>query len=650
MVTASTVSMKSFKEFLDSSTIHGLQYISTTRNIVRLFWIFVVLTCLTTSFWLINQSFKSWAETPVITAIDSQSTSKIRLPKVTVCPPQNTYTDLNLDLIKTYNVTLNKAEKDELTRFAMEVIQNNIHMEIMRHIRKLEEKDQFNNWYQGLTQIKLPVKSNDEAYKFEIWTYKSAGEVSTQFFGLPYNESLVDRDIYIIVYIGLAPELRSNENVTLHFNLLHNLMTELKDGYDDVYVNRRIRLKEPKTIYKSFKPPGKKNCLSLSLLQNLQCGNSFDSSQNIGLKRKISKEDFANVRLKLMPGFKFSWNFTGQYEKLENSALFLTDSKTLQFIKFTNILLKTSENYSSIWSQIIFVKADFILKNLKFTCTQGFLHSSLIQENLQKIEDIFGVKNISTQPDKNVSRDYLAEAASMFLYLNSCPNSQLEWIYFYKDLIHNNSLDLIILTLNRLKKVEARDGQIHVITFASTIFEFITRKFSLDYPKMKFYREMKEPNAPKSEDYSLENSSLTFRFGSVNHPAHIFDTKEKMSPSAFIPFCELGGNVSSLSVKIAEFNVPVCSSFVPQIFRDKICYQIDLDQYRDNKNIKSQLKKGLVFILDHNEDRQIFDYHKDSNSDVSGLFDGIDQTKGNADSLIFLTTIGTGTEINSSNK
>ena len=161
---------------------------------------------------------------------------------------------------------------------------------------------------------------------------------------------------------------------------------------------------------------------------------------------------------------------------------------------------------------------------------------------------------------------------------------------------------------------------------------------------------MKEPNAPKSEDYSLENSSLTFRFGSVNHPAHIFDTKEKMSPSAFIPFCELGGNVSSLSVKIAEFNVPVCSSFVPQIFRDKICYQIDLDQYRDNKNIKSQLKKGLVFILDHNEDRQIFDYHKDSNSDVSGLFDGIDQTKGNADSLIFLTTIGTGTEINSSNK
>ena len=139
--------MKSFKEFLESSTIHGLQYISTTRRIVRLFWIFVILTGLTTSFLLINQSFKSWAESPIITTIDSQPTYKIRLPKVTVCPPQNTYTDLNLDLIQAKDIALNNTEKDELSRFAMEVIQNHIHQEIMNNLRKLEEKDQFYNWY-----------------------------------------------------------------------------------------------------------------------------------------------------------------------------------------------------------------------------------------------------------------------------------------------------------------------------------------------------------------------------------------------------------------------------------------------------------------------------------------------------------------------
>ena len=625
---------------MESSTIHGLQYISTTKNIVRLLWIFVVLTCLTTSFLLINQSFKSWAESPIITAIDSQPTSNIRLPKVTVCPPQNTYTDLNLDLIQAKNITLNNTEKDELSRFAMEVIQNHIHQEITNNLRKLEEKDQFYNWYNGLTQIKLPVKSNDEAYKFEIWTYKSSGQVSTQFFGLPYNESLVDKDIYILVYIGIVPEQQSDENVTLHFNLVQNSMTDLKNGYDDVYVNRRIRLKEPKSIYKSFNPPGKKSCMSLSILQNTQCGNSFDSSQNIGLKRKVSKEDFTNVRMKLMPGFKFSWNFTGSYnEKFKNSPIFLTDSKTLQIINFTNILFKVSTDYSNIWSKIRFVKADFILKNPKYTCVQGLLHFDLIQENIQKIKDIYNVKNFSTLPDENISKEQLDEAVNMFLYLNSCPNSQLEWIYFYKDILNNYSLDLIILTLNRLKKVDARDGKIHIFTFASEIFDFISKRFNLDHEKIKFYRE---PNAPMIDNDTISNISLNSGLSLVNHPAHIINSHGVLSPSAFIPFCELGGNMTSLGIKIEEFNVPVCNSFVPQMFHDKICYQIDLEQYRDNKNIKTQLKKGLVFILDHNEDRQVFEYNKESNSDDSGLFDGIDKTKANSDSIIFLTTLGTG--------
>ena len=632
--------MKSFKEFLESSTIHGLQYISTTKTVVRLFWIFVVLTCLTTSFLLINQAFKSWAESPIITTIDSQPTYKIRLPKVTVCPPQNTYTDLNLDLIQAKDIALNNTEKDELSRFAMEVIQNHIHQEIMNNLRKLEEKDQFYNWYNGLTQIKLPVKSNDEAYKFEIWTYKSSGQVSTEFFGLPYNESLVDKDIYILVYVGIVPELQSNRNVTLHFNLEQNSMTDLKNGYDDVYVNRRIRLKEPKSIYKSFNPPGKKSCMSLSILQKTQCGNSFDSSQNIGLKRKISKKDFTNVRMKLMPGFKFSWNFTGSYnEKFRNSPIFLTDSKTLQIIKFTNIIFKVSTDYLNIWSKIRFVKADFILKNPKYTCVQGLLHFDLIQENLQKIQDIYNVKNFSTQPDENMSKEHLNEAVNMFLYLNSCPNSQLEWIYFYKDVLNNNSLALIILTLNRLKKVDVRDGKKHITTFASEIFDFITKRFNLDHEKIKFYRE---PNATIIDDDTFNKISLNNGLGLVNHPAHIINSHGVLSPSAFIPFCELGGNMTSLGVKIEEFNVPVCNSFVPKMFHDKICYQIDLEQYRDNKNIKTQLKKGLIFILDHNEDRQVFDYNKESNSDDSGLYDGIDKTKAISDSIIFLTTLGTG--------
>ena len=137
--------MQSLKEFLDTSTIHGLHRISTSRNVIRLFWTFVVLFGLTASGYLIQQSFESWAESPISTAIDSQPTSEVRLPRITVCPPRNTFTDLNFDLMSLNNSTLNSSNKDQATRFAMEVIQDQIQQEIMTDLRKIDEKDRSYN-------------------------------------------------------------------------------------------------------------------------------------------------------------------------------------------------------------------------------------------------------------------------------------------------------------------------------------------------------------------------------------------------------------------------------------------------------------------------------------------------------------------------
>ena len=241
------------------------------------------------------------------------------------------------------------------------------------------------------------------------------------------------------------------------------------------------------------------------------------------------------------------------------------------------------------------------------------------------------------QPEKNVSTEMLDETVSMFLYLNSCPNSQLEWINFYKDLLKSNySLDLIILTLNRLRKIDNGQDKTNIIKHSSKIFHFITQKLFLDHPKMKSYRK---PNltALKVEDTKRISAGASF----VNHPVHIINIQGELSPSAFIPFCELGGNMSSLGIKIKEFNVPVCNSFVPQIFHDQICYQIDLEHYRDNLNIQTQLRKGFVFIMDYNEDRQVFEYSNET-SHLSGLFDRIDETNVDSDSVLFLNTLGKG--------
>ena len=70
------------KEYLESSTIHGLVYISTTRSLVRLFWILAVFLGFSWAAVMINHSLQSWAESPVSTTIETRSIAEIRFPQV----------------------------------------------------------------------------------------------------------------------------------------------------------------------------------------------------------------------------------------------------------------------------------------------------------------------------------------------------------------------------------------------------------------------------------------------------------------------------------------------------------------------------------------------------------------------------------------
>ena len=92
--------MDGLKEFLESSTIHGLIYIATNRRVARLLWIWVVFAGFTGAGVLIYQSFSSWEESPVSTTIETRSISDLEFPGVVVCPAKNSFTTLNPDLIR----------------------------------------------------------------------------------------------------------------------------------------------------------------------------------------------------------------------------------------------------------------------------------------------------------------------------------------------------------------------------------------------------------------------------------------------------------------------------------------------------------------------------------------------------------------------
>ena len=63
--------MEEARHFLEISTIHGLQYLSSSKRFARLFWTFVVVTGFIVAMTIISESFSNWNEQPIKTTIET---------------------------------------------------------------------------------------------------------------------------------------------------------------------------------------------------------------------------------------------------------------------------------------------------------------------------------------------------------------------------------------------------------------------------------------------------------------------------------------------------------------------------------------------------------------------------------------------------
>ena len=233
--------MENLTTYLESSTIHGLAHIATGRKYVRLLWILVVIGGFTGAGVMIYKSFKSWDETPVKTTIETQPITEITFPKVTVCPPKNTYTDLNYDLMMTENMTLDNDTKN----YAMEILYDHLYNEVMANMSKLEDQNRYVNWYFGYTKIRLPyydMHTFSDHLNYCVDTTATTGTIATQFFGEKFDANMVERRLYYRVQVFTPLSAKNNPNVTLHFNIESVAMK---------YTNGEDSLKDKDTYFSS---------------------------------------------------------------------------------------------------------------------------------------------------------------------------------------------------------------------------------------------------------------------------------------------------------------------------------------------------------------------------------------------------------------
>ena len=147
-----TYVMENLKIFFESSTIHGVSYLASTRKLQRLFWIFVVVTGFCGAGYLIKTSFKAWQDNPVTTTIETRPITEVQFPLITVCPPRGTYTNLNYDLEETkmINLDIQKYDFDLIDNFIAHFQELDFQKYLEEYRNGFQEENRYRNWYTGV--------------------------------------------------------------------------------------------------------------------------------------------------------------------------------------------------------------------------------------------------------------------------------------------------------------------------------------------------------------------------------------------------------------------------------------------------------------------------------------------------------------------
>ena len=284
--------MEHVKELLDTSTIHGFSWISSTKRFAKMFWILVVIGGFTGAGYLIYTSFDDWAQSPITTTIETLSITRITFPNITICPPKTLSLNLNYDILQSEKKKLDKDKRENYFEQALTDFQDHFYNEMMTNLSKVDDPNKYYNWYQGYTKIAYPYFNHGrEELNYNVETYATSGNISTQYFGEKFNSDKVDGHILILMKVYVPKSVKGDKNVTLMLDI-----TKKTIWLNDEMKHNCKYIDDDLTHWsKNINPPLTSSCSTISFQR----------------KNTRNMDD-------MMTGFRFIWNYDRQLKPETN--------------------------------------------------------------------------------------------------------------------------------------------------------------------------------------------------------------------------------------------------------------------------------------------------------------------------------------------
>ena len=588
------------KEYFDVSSIHGLGHINSQRWFGKIFWFLVVLGGFVVAGILLQQSFEDWRDNPISTVIETEPILKSKFPDFVVCPPKNTFTNLNLDLMNAEKITLNNEMRESLINLTTEMILDEEFFDVYENENEVFLTNKFKNWYTGFLSATLST-----AQVVEVSTSSEAGLFSSPFYG----DSVFRADKFHI-----------QADYAIRINPPKNISRYRKGrGYDNLCVKIqkdtskwKQERSESVTWYQGFRY----GQLDEDLKTETQCfkGKDFKKGGRFGFvrvlfDREITERAFEGWSKKRFTGMNVSWYYTdseGKNIDIVPQPIHINEEGNIQLITLTK-LVKNHPN-KDLWRKLKQFRTETVdnvnVNEIQNSCkmsVESNVYTMLRMEPISVFLDGI-IKELGMENEtKTLSLDLIDDstlqvASAMFIYLTKCPtHSTLTYIKQIKQFFKMASSVTIWETLinvykNSLVKspkninfsIDAIENMILHVGEAIKSSLAILEALSLSEKEMEksVNKNILIKSMPKETLKCVKN--ITFCQNSsfnedisdihkmVTHPVHI----NNATLSSFIPFCSLGGKMSVVGKKFSDFPVPVCSSFKPFMMDNQVCMYI----------------------------------------------------------------------------
>ena len=550
-------------------------------------------------------------------------------------------TSLIPDLVRSRNITFNTEQRKNLKEFVTNAVyEANAHAkyaEFSLYRKNIGEK--YLNSYSGLSKIALPYLNSDDNKAFNFETTALSGSFSTPYFGQPFDESKFEQqlesEIYIYVsqqisdggYIVVDIEYDTGEFSTSEYVILRegNQPSEYLDKTGDGHVIKHYE----RVKYERF---------------TVDNGNSGES--NIG--KRIYVKYYRNIydqylswKTKRNTGMKVKWHYEPKNE-LRPDDKFVEDNKL--FILLANILHQSNGQTEDIEDLVQAIRKE--KQKEKQTRNSEFCRNF---ENENMI--LTKYENISMKPihSGEISEESLEAAASLYHSIVFCPDSDPLIVKFYKNLVEHFPLETILKTLARILLVAKEKELTEHYQTAKAILDKLTTIMNLQYrdiavmttgaSELRLYQQLNNYHLNnESGREGPDNFQNTENIeGLINHPVHIYD---KSGISAFIPFCSFGTEL--LGKEFSNFQDQFCGLFRVKIVDGQVCYEANVNQFKNNFNWDQTLYRGLSLIIDTSDEydvKNILERNSSTNEENLQIFDSFKKTEEESSFTIMLKTI-----------